>query len=500
MSRLRRSVCIYLSAIMLSCFTAVRTTDAASPRFVRSESGPSGKVVDNRFQFDEVRNRFVYPQDKFLTVYFEWEAVPGNHVLTAYWKDPTGSVASISPDVKMETRTLELHAYWIFEVAPGLRGGVWTVEVRIDGEPSGTHSFELVMPEAPAKPVAAAATPKLPTLDEMYASIGRSLAWVHKLDDGGHPIDTALGFVIGPDKVATAFQAIDSATRFEVVFADGSKVESDEVWAADRLQDWAILKVATGRIPSLRRMQNGTVPVGERYIVFNVENQTVRVIGGVDITGKRSDGILGDRIQLGPPPAAEAVGGPLLSPSGEVAGVVGGSVIPGARFGQHALSVNPALWPRLNDEVAAIPIVLLPAADHATPATLPQLLSQGLLTPPLAPVASLVFGAATRNVPKGARDENIRDTAEFSHGDGIAWVYTLWQKKEKNGKGLVSAKVYDQRNRLLVNVAPKKIGLSDVPLRVAFDFPLQSFAAGVYRVDVLWNDQPAWRTFFRVTD
>jgi hypothetical protein len=94
-----------------------------------------------------------------------------------------------------------------------------------------------------------------------------------------------------------------------------------------------------------------------------------------------------------------------------------------------------------------------------------------------------------------------RDSSEFSHRDLVIWVYTLWQKKDKIGKGLVSGKVYDSQNRLLVDVAPKKISCDEkVPMRVAFDFPTANFAAGVYRVDVLWNSEPAWRTFFTVVD
>ncbi len=278
--------------MLLCCPGSGGILSAASFRFVKSQSGPSGKTVDNRFQFDEIRNRFVYPQDKFLTVYFEWEGPPGDHVLTAYWKDPQGAVASISPDVKVETKTPELHAYWIFEIAPGFRSGIWTAEIRIDGEPSGAHNFEIVLPAVSPNPeTAPPQEPKLPTLDEIYASAGRSLVWVHRLDQAGHHIDTALGFVIGADRVATAFQAIDAATRVEVVFGDGRKVASDEVWAYDRLQDWAILKAETASIPALSRAQGATVPVGERYIVFNVETETTRVIGGVDITGKRTAGI-----------------------------------------------------------------------------------------------------------------------------------------------------------------------------------------------------------------
>jgi len=423
-------------------------------------------------------------------------------VLTAYWKNPQGAVASISPDIKMETKTPELHAYWIFEIAPDFLSGIWTAEVRIDGEPSGAHNFELALPiAAPKIETAAPQPPKVPTLDEMYVSAGRSLVWVYKLDEAGHRIDSALGFIVGPDRVATAFQAIDAAQQLEVVFSDGRKVRSDQIWSCDRLRDWALIKADNAGLPALHRAENAPVPIGDRYIVFNVENDAARVIGGVDITGKRSAGDFGDRIQIAPSPSREAIGGPLLSPLGEVAGVVGGSTTPGSRFSKYAMSVSRALWSRLSEDVSATPIAALPVSNQGTPITLSDLLSHGILTAPLTPVPSLTYGGSARNVSKVANDLSTSDTSEFSRRDGVAWIYTLWQKKDKNGKGVLSAKVYDYRNTLVIDVPQKKVSFSEeAQTRIAFNFSIERFPAGAYRVDILWNDQPAWRTFFRVTE
>jgi hypothetical protein len=343
--------------------------------------------------------------------------------------------------------------------------------------------------------------PTPPSLDEMYTTIGRSLVWIHKLGDDGRHTDTALGFVIGKDQVATAFQAVDATTRLEVVFNDGRKVVSNEIWDCNRFQDWAVVKVDTGTVAALRRMENGTVPVGERYILFNVEREQTRVIGGVDISGKRTATGFGDRIQISPLPTQEAVGGPLLTPMRLVAGIVGGSLHPGSRFSRFAMSVSPALWSRLTADVSVTPIGALSSHGDLPAATLQSLLDQGILTPPLNPSASLAYGGSARALSKTPNDMTTQDASEFSHRDQVAWIYTLWRKKDKTSKGLVSAKVYDSRNHLAVNVVPKKISLAEkLPMRVAFDFPLAKFAAGVYRVDVLWNGEPAWRTFITVTD
>lgn len=475
---------------------------SASFRFVKSQSGPSGRIVAGRFIFDEFRNRFVYPQDKSLTVYFEWEAPPGNHTLSAFWKDPTGRTASISPDVKMETKTTELNVYWIYEITPDTAAGVWSVDIRIDGEPAGSQAFELVVPAAPEKEIVSPShpPPSPPSLDEIYVSLQRSLVWIYKLDEAGRRVDTSLGFVVGPDQVATAFQAIDGALRVEVEFPDRRKAISEEVWASDRLQDWALLKISTGQVPSVRR-QDGAVPVGERSLVFNVEKGDVRVIGGVDITARRDVPGFGERIQISPFPAAEAAGGPLLNSAGMVVGIVGGSVTPGSRFSRLAMSLSPGLWSKLSGEAAATPISALPALGRLEPVSLQALLDRGVLTAPITPVPSFLYGGSARSIAKRAGDLSTTDASEFSHRDQVAWIYTLWKKKEKNGKGVVSAKVYDVRNHLLVDVTPKKVSLpEDPPLRVAFDVPLDKFSPGEFRVDVLWNDKPAWRTFFSVTD
>jgi hypothetical protein len=473
---------------------------SASFRFLKSQSGPGGRIVENRFIFDEVRNRFVYPQDKTLTVYFEWEASPGNHVLSAFWKDPTGRTASISPDIKMETKTANLNAYWIYEVNPSDQSGIWTVDIRIDGEPAGSHSFELVTPEQ-RKAEVPLPPPSPPSLDRIYESAQRSLVWIYKLDEAGRHTDTSLGFVVGPDRIATAFQSIDETLKVEVEFADRHKAICEEVWACDRFQDWALLKVQTDQVPPLANSEGTLVPVGERYLVFNVEKEDIRVIGGVDITARRTVPGFGERIQLSPFPASEAAGGPLLNPNGMVVGIVGGSITPGSRFSRRAMSVSPGLWSKLNAETAATPINVLPPPNRFQPASFQSLLDRGVLTIPLTPTPSLLYGGSARSVGKRSNDLSTTDASEFSHRDQFAWIYTLWQKKDKNAKGVVSAKVYDSRNRLVVDVTPKRVSLpGGPPLRVAFDVPLDKFSPGVFRVDVLWNDQPAWRTFFTVTD
>jgi hypothetical protein len=60
--------------------------------------------------------------------------------------------------------------------------------------------------------------------------------------------------------------------------------------------------------------------------------------------------------------------------------------------------------------------------------------------------------------------------------------------------------MYDSANRLHIDMPPKKISLVDVPQRYAFSFSPKTLQPGIYRIDLLWNGRPAWRTFIRIAE
>jgi len=463
-------------------------------RLIRSLSGPSGRTEGSNFVLTETRNRFVYPQDKSFVVYFEWDAQPGEHVLTAIWKQPDGRIASMSPDVTIDSKNRELKCYWTYIVAGGMPDGVWTVEIRIDGRPAGSHAFELVGAEQKQAAVAPK-EPAPPTLEEIYRKTTRSLVWVHKVDESGRRSDTASGFVIAKNRVATAFQAIDSATKFQVEFPGGRTVEGDEVLALSRLGDWAVLKTETGDTPPLETGDPAAIAIGQRLIACNVESGG-RTIGGVDIGGRRPLAGYGERIQYSPDLTAEAVGGPLLDSFGRVVGIVGGSLVPGARAGSRNMELSPALW-TFNHQ-SAVPVSVLPTQLPETGQRLAELEAQGKLTAPVHAMEELVFGGTTLNLPKASGKGLPASVSEFSRKAAQVWVYSLWQQKGKRSKGVISAKIYDAQNRLRGDIQPRKISLSGAPIRNSFGFAPGPLDPGVYRIDVCWDGQAVWRTFIRI--
>jgi hypothetical protein len=145
-------------------------------------------------------------------------------------------------------------------------------------------------------------------LDEIYRATSPSLVWVRRFDGDGKRIDTALGFVIGKERIWTAFQAIDAATKLEIEFSDGRKVETDEITASSRSGDWAIIRADTAGLVALRPGDPSQLTVGARLIVFNVENGA-KALGGVDISGKQDVPAFGERIQFSPAITLEATAG-----------------------------------------------------------------------------------------------------------------------------------------------------------------------------------------------
>ncbi|HKW97629.1 MAG TPA: serine protease [Bryobacteraceae bacterium] len=486
-------------AITVFGIATAAASAAQDLRLVRSVSGPSGKVDGSKFVLDEVRSRFVHPQDKSFVVYFEWEGLPGMHVLTALWKRPDGRVDSVSPDVKINSSTRELTAYWTYILDPEMMPGVWSVEVRVDGRPAGSHTFEIAGTVPPQTHFLPETAPRPPTLDEIFRATLPSLVWVRRFDATGKRIDSASGFVVGKDRIVTALQAVDGASKLEIEFAGGRKVETDEILAYSRSDDWAIVAVTTLDIPALQLGDAKTIGVGEHLIAFNVEGDA-RTIGGLDISGKRNVQGFGERIQLSPTISLEAAGGPLLDGSGRVVGILGGSLLPGGRFAGNQTSVNPSLGIATSGLNAAVPASTLPRRMPDKASKLVDLVATGALTAPLFDVDGLLYVGTSTEIGKHMSDPLPRDVWEFSRHDKQVWVVSEWQKKGKVSKGKLAARVYDDQNRVRIVVEPKKISLSANPMRSAFAFETGTLSPGFYRIDLTWNGQPVRRTFIRVTD
>lgn len=471
--------------------TTVIAGQDQAPKLLRSLSGPSGKVVGSQFVFDETRSRFVFPQDRNVTVYFEWDAPPGDHVLSASFRQPDGKVVSIAPDVKIQTSTRELNSYWLFELQDYYEPGTWSVDVRVDGRPGGTLAFE-ISGTSPARG-------RL-TLDEVFKRYQASIVRVFKLDAEGHRVDSSTGFVVANGAVATAFQAIDAGAGAEVEFADGRRAPVPFVLAQSRLGDWAVLKTDTGGATPIPRSRAESVPVGSTLAVVTIENDA-RVVTPVDVRASSVRGIYGGRIQITPGFNLPQIGGPLINEQGEVVGIVGGSLKPGIRIDQRAANGNRWLSASQEGTDLASPISALPAMLPAEGRTMADLAATKVLTVPLVARPEFTVGGAVPQLSKNLSELGIAEQREYSaRDDAQIAVYSNWVKRGKTSKGVVSAIVYNAQNEPRMTVTPKTVTLRDQEQRLSFVISPKELVPGYYRVDVCWDGAPAWRVYIRIVE
>src|SRR5436190_20769576 len=181
------SFCFAITGLLTSGFAQQANPSAPAVaqhfRLLRSTSGATGRVVGNRYAIDDVRNKFYVPQDTSLVIYFEWDGPLGKHKLEGIWKRPDGMSVSIS-EASVDAREPQFGAYWTYKLSEDMSPGIWELAIRIDGEPAGSHAFEVLLTAKPKAP-----SRKLPGPDEIYKAAVRSVVWIQKLDGRGQRIN-----------------------------------------------------------------------------------------------------------------------------------------------------------------------------------------------------------------------------------------------------------------------------------------------------------------------
>ncbi|MGH9778146.1 MAG: S1 family peptidase, partial [Candidatus Acidiferrales bacterium] len=444
------------------------------------------------------RSTFYVPDDKKVIVYFEWEGATGQHQFEGLWKDPRGKVVAVA-DFEYEAVKERFAAYWELSLTEHMQTGWWTLEARVDGQSAGSHSFEVVSATKPDLP-----TRRVLTLDEIYQRALEASVFVEKLDGTGKVNGTALGFRLAPHgNVVTTFHAVDGAAGLRVIAREGP-VNVDSVLAWDPRQNYAVLPLAPGN-PSrtLAPAEPGSWKVGDRVLGLDVPAQGSRVIADGNITGKNTFPEVGERLNLSLYVRDEASGGPLLNEYGEVVAIAQTSLrlLPGS----WSLTSNYGALPLSNmvlmGGAVALPLSALPNTLPRSPTSLSILAQRGILIPPLVHPEDVLMGRLARDVVKkhGILD-SVDERAEFSRSEGAAQVVLTWNPRRK-GKFMVTLRIYNLDSRLLFESKPSKISLS--PNEVKYSSWKITFAqvpAGIYRAEVVLDNAPAWRTFFRITD
>lgn len=469
---------------------------------MRSVTGSKGSQQAGRYVIEDPRSVFYLRVDTKVIGYFEWEGPLGPHQFEGTWKDPQGKVVLVS-DFQYEATKPNFAGYWTMLVSEAAPAGIWTLEAHIDGELAGSLSFQLVA--APKPPEATLTRPGLAP-SQIYQAALNATVFVERLDADGKPLGRASGFFIGEGQILTAFEAIDGATSLRLIFLDGRHVEVSGILSWNRWEDWAILKAEPVKTALLPRAQANSWAVGDRCFFLDVAEGGGRVIIDGNITGKSNPPRVGERINFTYAPGTAAIGSPLLNEYGDVIGVLGGSLIPGA----GALEVGGLLSGRLapglsvsyRDSGLATPTEIIPApTSDARPMTLAELLAKGELLSPLARTDDVAFATLALNLDKRENPAWPSESREeFSHREQRMVVFVLWKSHQKY-KGETVACIYDLDNRPRGQSKPLKLSLRpEQRTEAAWEFNIATLPTGIYRVDVLLGSSPAWRRFFRVIE
>lgn len=464
-------------------------------RVVRSVAGSKGEQQNGRYVIDDPRDVFYVPADKEVIVYFEWEGPLGQHNFEGQWKNPEGKAVVIS-DFTYNATTKRFGGYWTLELSNSIEPGMWSLEAHVDGEVTGTHSFQIV---AAPKPASDQPTRHQRAPAEIYKMALAATVTVERLDAKGQRSGIGSGFFLADDLVLTAFQVINGASRLRILLPDGQPLDVDQVAAWNRWQDWALLKVDARATGKLKRAPAGSWAVGDRCFTLDVPAEGNRVIVDEAIVGTHTFPNAGDRLNLPSLPRSPALGGPVLNEYGEVVGVLGGSVLPGLVV-SSPFDPGAGLSP-IREGSLATPINLIPATPTAgSGRTLDQL--AGEFVPPLVKQPNLLYGILSLPVKraKGQLPTTPENKTEFSKRDSAIQLQLVWNPTEK-GNAEVTLRVYDMNNTVVVTSPMTRVKFNPGRfLMSTWNLNLAPLHPGTYRVDVMQNSDPIWRAYFRLME
>lgn len=474
--------------------------NAAEPSFrvVRSVSG--SKILDQggRYSIEDPRTVFYAPDDKQVVVYFTWEGPAGSHHFEGLWKNPNGKIA-MTTEFDYRPDQSRFGAYFKMLLSETPATGTWTLEARINGETAGSHSFQITIAPRPDN-VTTTPARRLISSNEIYNRAAAASVVIENINQKAARRNVGTGFVIAPGWLLTAFQVIDGAAKLRVVGPQGQPIEVTEVVAWNRRQDWVILSVPLTNSPALEHAAANSSAIGDRCYFLDSPAEGNRVLVETSLIGKQTLPGAGERLNIGDTPNRRAVGSPVLNEYGEVIGLIGGNMVPGAAFLEDlAFGARSNSLGGPSRGALAIPINLVDKSSGSA-TTIEALAGSGQFMTPLVSTQSVLSGVLARTLNRKADPpQPIDEKIEFSHADSQGILLLSWLPKEKR-KGKPSLRLYDLDNHLIsetenkkkITVSPNKLSYS------AWEFSLANLPAGIYRFDVAIDGDIVWRTFFRM--
>jgi S1-C subfamily serine protease len=470
-------------------------------KLLRTVSGARGSTESGRFVIEDPRTVFYVPGDTQIVFYFEWEGPPAPHRLEGIWTDPAGKLATISA-FDYESKERRFGGQWLLPLGQGIATGTWTFEARVDGEAAGRHLFEI---RAEARPESLPVASRALSPAEVYRQLQSAVVVVERLDATGDVSGTGLGFAYARDQVLTAFQVVDGAARVRLTFPDQRVVEARGLSSLDRWQNWAMLPAPTGSLPVLQRSPASKGwQVGDRVYSISLSEDRGLTIVDAAIMGTARPERSGERLTLTTGGGGRSEGAPVLNEYGDVIALLGDQTIPG-----ESLLPRPMLGPSATERGAARAGVYAVPVNQAQPPaagtgglSFVQLEKEGEFTPALGAGRMHVVRATTA---QGARKEPgwinpVDEKAVFARRSGS---FTVILNLRPRAKLRLSAncRIVDLDGHKLGEGKPAavKADVNDTPV-YAWQVSMAQTQPGLYRVEIVFDGQPVWRTFVRITE
>ena len=484
---------------------AAPATQAPIYKVVRSTSGSKGRVSGPSYIIEDPRTVFRVPDDRQVIVHFEWEGPAGKHRMEGLWRNPDGRVSTIS-DFTHESRGGRFGAYWELALPETAATGTWTLEARIDGQPAGTHTFEIAAGAGTRSPSATAPPARAPlTQAELYQKILSAIVVVRKLDGAGRTGLTAAAFAIAPDRVVTPFHVVDGAAALRLTSPSGQTEDVTHLASFDRAGDWAILPVTTLKVQPLARPATREVGVGSSVFGLNVAPTGEWMIYGVQVGGTSTRPGAGERLVMQAPIGWRSAGTPLTDQYGDAVALVGSVWEQGTALhdGEVAIPISAASAVPLQFGGSSLAVPIDRVADDGKGLrSLSELAAAVPFIPMMGPSnVHVVRGMTAQSMKKAVGFfETVDQRTTFSKATGLfAVVLDLLPKQKLTGLP-VAVSLYSLNGYRVAATKPLAVkGEPNRPLGVGWTIDAKLVPAGIYRLDVGGDGDVMWRTFIEIT-
>ena len=472
-------------AVIVLCGAVSVAQQVPQLHVLRISAGPSGVEEKGAFRLTEERSVFSRTDDKEVIVYFQWEGVPGRHLLEAVWRSPDGSSSSKST-IDYTAKDRRFGAYWRFTITPDMRLGTWSIEATVDGQPAGRFTFEVTgLPPPTAAPV------RRPlTQPELHALLSKYFVVLNRIGPGLRQLDAAAGSLLMSGHVVTAVRPLDAIDRVSAVSSTGATQELTTVVDVNRDAGWAILQAKTDDVTMLPRAVEPRV--GDRcYAMQGAEGGRVLLEGQVTGTTGTAGKVEGWLVSFAN--GVGVAGAPVVNEFGEALGILGRRAtpegfVPFSTYAGQTLELG---------NVPVIPIATIAPRPGSTPGTFAEFRARGLLLEPLVMEEHVVSGGFASETPRGTIPPPHIQRLEFSRADKQMVIFVTWSPRVRL-KGQAAFHLFNASNQRIASSKTAKADFRANNIATSLWHIPVTMSPGMYRAELHLDGKPVWRNYVRI--